>query len=336
MALRLVEILLPAGENRRLQQIVEEARPIGHWRQPAEDECQRTSVVVRAEQTESLLDALSAAFASYPEFRVVVLATEAVLPRPEEPKKEPEAPAPPEEGRTRSRISRHEIYEDVAQGAALTPVFLALTVISTVVACVGLMRSNVAVVIGAMVIAPLLGPNVAFALATTLWDRALLGLAARANGVGAGLAFVLSLVVGFFVAFDPSTPEIASRTQVGFSDVLLALASGIAGVLALTAGLPSSLIGVMVAVALLPPLATFGMLIGSAHFKLAGGALLLLVVNVVCVNLAGVVTFLVQGVRPRRGWVAERAARGARIAVALWVSALLAVLVWIFLGAPVS
>jgi uncharacterized hydrophobic protein (TIGR00341 family) len=336
MALRLVEIVLPAGENRRLQQIVEEARPIGHWRQPADDDCQRTSVLVRAEQTEALLDALSAAFASYSEFRVVVLATEALLPRPEEPKKAPEAPEPPQEGRTRSRISRHEIYEDVAQGAALTPVFLSLTVISTLVACVGLMRSNVAVVIGAMVIAPLLGPNVAFALATTLWDRALLALAARANGVGAGIAFVLSLAVGFFVVFDPSTPEIASRTQVGFADVLLALASGIAGVLALTAGLPSSLIGVMVAVALLPPLATFGLLIGSGHFHLAGGALLLLVVNVVCVNLAGVVTFLVQGVRPRRGWVAERAARGARIAVALWVSALLAVLVWIFLGAPVS
>ncbi len=335
MALRLVEIVLPAGEKRRLGQILEEVGPHGHWSQQAEGECHRTSVVVRAEDTERLLDALAAAFSSYPEFRAVVLATEAVLPRPEEPKKpEPETPAPPGEGRRPSRISRHEIYEDVSQGAALTPVFLALTAISTVVACVGLMRSNVAVVIGAMVIAPLLGPNVAFALATTLWDRALLLLAARANGVGAGLALLLSLGVGAFFAFDPSTPEIASRTQVGFADVLLALASGIAGVLALTTGLPASLIGVMVAVALLPPLATFGMLMGAGHFRPAGGALLLLVVNVVCVNLAGVVTFLVQGVRPRRGWVAERAARGARIAVAIWVSALLAVLVWIFLGVP--
>jgi uncharacterized membrane protein len=137
------------------------------------------------------------------------------------------------------------------------------------------------------------------------------------------------------VAFDPSTPEIASRTQVGFADVVLALASGVAGTLALTTGLPSSLIGVMVAVALLPPLASFGLLIAGGHFRAAGGALLLLVVNVVCVNLAGVLTFLVQGVRPRRGWVAERAARGARIAVALWLAALFAVLVWIFLGAPV-
>jgi uncharacterized hydrophobic protein (TIGR00341 family) len=335
MPLRLVEILLPAGERRRLQQILEAAHPLGSWSHPADDECQRTSVVVRAEGTEGLLDALSTAFSSYPEFRVVVLATEAVLPRPEEPKKEPEQEVPAVEGRGPARISRHEIYEDVAQGAALTPVFLALTVISTVVACVGLMRSNVAVVIGAMVIAPLLGPNVAFALATTLWDRALLVLAARANGVGAGLALAVSLLVGLFVAFDPTTPEIASRTQVGFADVVLALASGVAGTLALTTGLPSSLIGVMVAVALLPPLASFGLLIAGGHFRAAGGALLLLLVNVVCVNLAGVLTFLVQGVRPRRGWVAERAARGARIAVALWLGALLAVLVWIFLGAPV-
>ncbi|MEN8159638.1 MAG: hypothetical protein ABFS41_06180 [Myxococcota bacterium] len=82
MALRLVEILLPAGLKDRLQPIVEEAAPLGHWSQPTDDGRLRTSVVVQAEDTERLLDALSAAFAFFPEFRAVVLATEATLPRP--------------------------------------------------------------------------------------------------------------------------------------------------------------------------------------------------------------------------------------------------------------
>lgn len=333
MALRLIEIVLPVGERNRLQGIIDEVGSAGQWGHAEVDAGFRTSVLVQAEDAERLLDALSAAFTAHPTFRAVVLEPEAVLPPSEPPPKTPTVDGEPG-GRRANRISRHEIYEDVRRGATLTPVFLALTAISTVVACVGLMRSNVAIVIGAMVIAPLLGPNVALALATTLWDRSLLLLALRANGVGAGFALLLSLAVGFLIAFDPQSPEIVSRTQVGVADLVLALASGIAGVLALTTGAPASLIGVMVAVALLPPLATFGMLLGAGHPRAAGGALLLLVVNIVCVNLAGVVTFLVQGVRPRRGWVAERAARGARIAVALWLCALLATLVWILLGAP--
>jgi uncharacterized membrane protein len=81
-----------------------------------------------------------------------------------------------------------------------------------------------------------------------------------------------------------------------------------------------------VAVALLPPLVVCGMLLGSEFTGRAFSAALLVLVNVICVNLAGVITFLAQGVRPRSWWEAERAKKATRIAIALWV-ALLAVLV---------
>jgi len=86
----------------------------------------------------------------------------------------------------------------------------------------------------------------------------------------------------------------------------------------------------MVAVALLPPLVTAGLRVAVGGGAGAGGALLLLMTNVICVNLAAVVTFLVRGVGPRTWWEADKARRATRKAVLLWGALLvvLAVIVW--------
>ncbi len=206
-----------------------------------------------------------------------------------------------------------------------------MVIISSIVASIGILNGNIAVIIGAMVIAPLLGPNVALALATTLGDLELLKNCIKSNLTGIIAALIFSLVLGFLLN-DRLTintdlkefyPELYSRTQVGMGDIALALASGSAGALSFTMGLPSALIGVMVAVALLPPLVTFGMLIGAGLIEPAIGAVLLLSVNIICVNLAGVATFLFQGVRPRTWWEASRAKRSSRIAILIWTALLL-------------
>ena len=113
-------------------------------------------------------------------------------------------------------------------------------------------------------------------------------------------------------------PRLNVATHLGFSDLILALAAGTAGTLAFTSELPGAVIGVMVAVALMPPLVAFGMLLGAGEAALALGALMLTAANVICVNLAGVATFLVQGVEPRTWWEAEKAKRATRRATALW------------------
>jgi len=199
-------------------------------------------------------------------------------------------------------------------------------VISTVVAGIGLVRNDVAVIIGAMVIAPLLGPNMALALATALGDRELIRRSLLANLIGCVAAFALSMVLGLVFTVDAELPAIASRTEISMQHVLLALAAGCAGALALTRGAPAALVGVMVAVALLPPLAACGMLIGSGQTKLAWGAGLLVLVNVISVNLTGVLTFVVQGIRPRSWWEAKKAKRATWTAIGLW-TALLATMI---------
>jgi uncharacterized hydrophobic protein (TIGR00341 family) len=188
-------------------------------------------------------------------------------------------------------------------------------VLSTIVVAIGLLRDNPAVIIGAMVIAPLLGPNVALALATTLSEPKLAQLGLRSNAIGFVIALAITILLGLLAPVVPMTDEITLRTGVHWSDILLALAAGSAGALALTTGVPTALVGVMVAVALLPPTAVVGLLLGSGQLQGAASAALLLLTNVICVNLSATVTFRVQGIQPRTWWQAEKARRASRIAV---------------------
>jgi uncharacterized hydrophobic protein (TIGR00341 family) len=290
-------------------------------------------ILLDAEQSETVLDLLEKRYTGGEGNRVVVLPVEATLPRAQaEP--EPEATATLEQSQLEekppARIGREELYEDIKNGARLSRVYMAMVVLSTVVAAIGLKHNSVTVIIGAMVIAPLLGPNVASSLAVTLGDLSLLrqGLLTGLAGVAAALA--LSMPLGVLLDVDPTLSEIASRMRVGLGDIAVALASGSAGALAFTTGVSATLIGVMVAVALLPPLVTSGLLLGGGHPTLAIGAFSLFLVNLICVNLAGVTTFLVQGIKPTSWWEKDRAVKATRIAVALSV-VLLAVLVGMIL-----
>lgn len=333
MAVRLIRISVPEEAGGDLEDLLaeEEADRVGVWR--GQGGRAVADVLVPAEDAESFMDRLEGRFGAAEGFRLVVLETEAVLPRPEE-KEEPEAAeeAEDEPGRFRDRISREELYTDVTEGLRVSPTFLAMAGLSAVVASVGLLRNDVAVIIGAMVIAPLLRPNVGLALAATLADRKLAWKATLANAGGSGLSLALAVGIGLFLEVDPSIPAIASRSVIDYQSLVLALAAGAAGTLAFTRGLAGAVIGVMVAVALLPPLASAGLLLGAGHLRPAVGAFLLTAGNLVSINLAGVVTFLLQGVRPRTWWEVERAKKAALRAAAVWLALLLALLGIIALG----
>jgi len=126
------------------------------------------------------------------------------------------------------------------------------------------------------------------------------------------------------------SPEILVRTDVDLGGVVLGLASGAAAVLSLTGGLSSTLVGVMVAVAILPPTATIGMMLGAGRWEEALGALLLLTVNIVCVLLSAKLVFLLKGVRPRSWTERNRAKQSNAIYLALW-AVLLVILVVVIL-----
>jgi uncharacterized hydrophobic protein (TIGR00341 family) len=323
-----MQIYLPQSSDGNLDDLLEGRKILGRWRDTDADQMV-LHLLVPAEETEPIMDRFEEKFSAVEGFHVILFPVEAVLPRPEVKPKEKESPAADEEKeKDRDRISREELYNEVTETLGITRVYLGMIVLSSIVAAVGLLRDDVAVIIGAMVIAPLLGPNVAMSLGTTLGDMELLRRAAVTNVVGILAAFAFAVLVGIVFTVNADIPAIASRTQVGFGDILLALAAGAAGTLAFTRGVAGAVIGVMVAVALMPPLVVCGMLLGAGHFGSAFGAFLLLAANLVCINLAGVGIFLLQGVRPRSWWESERAKKATWKAVLLW-AVLLAVLVFV-------
>jgi uncharacterized hydrophobic protein (TIGR00341 family) len=326
MALRLLEIVVPEEATGEALTIVEQAKVTNFWLTCSCENRSILKMILTAEKTESMLDTFEKKYGHLEDFHMILLPLEASYPSTKEIEEKAAESKEEEEGKKKReplRVSRQELYHDVFDSSKLTNTYMIMIVLSAVVAAIGLVKDNVAVIIGAMVIAPLLGPNVALSFATTIGDAELGRSALKTNITGILIAFAVSLILGFFLVIDSSTGEIASRTVVSYGDMALALASGVAAALSITTGAPAVLIGVMVAVALMPPLATFGLLLGSGNVNLASGALELVAVNMICINLAGVVTFLVQGVRPLNWWEASKAKKATRYAIIIWVSLLI-------------
>ena len=295
--MKIIEVVAEASHEDTIQGLAEQ-QEVEIWWGPENPDGRKTArLLVPDDRRQLVIDALQSLLGGSEDARILIIPVEAALPRP----KQEEAPPAP-------RLSREELYAQLGRGSRVDGNFLTLVFLSTIVAAIGLLEDNVAVVIGAMVIAPLLGPNLALALGTALGDIDLIRDAMKANIVGIGLAFGLSIAIGLLWPASVASEEILSRTWAGIDSIVLALASGAAGVLSLTSGLPAVLVGVMVAVALLPPTAASGILLGAGETALALDAALLLAVNIVCVNLSAKLVFLWRGVRPRT-WLEKRKAR---------------------------
>lgn len=329
MALRLVDIYHPDTDD-ALEVPDDTYNVLGHWTYAIDEEQRVDRVLLEVEETESFLDWVDQTVAT--EYRVVLQSVKATLPQPEVEDDDEEEATEEQKDVSVGRVGRTELYEYARGATDVSSYYYALTALSVVVAAGGMLRDQTAVVIGAMVIAPLIGPNLALALGTTLGDLDLLGRAVWANLTGVGLALAGALGLGTLVMVDPATGELAARTVIGPIDIALAGAAGAAGALAVTRGGATGLVGVMVAVALLPPLVATGLLFGAGYPQSAVQAGLLTVTNVVSLNLAAVCTFLALGVRPRDWRDVEKARTSTYIALALWGGALLllAVILWLF------
>lgn len=317
-------MFLPEGRTADVNELLEGHDVLGVWRDANVDSKYVVHMLVQAEQTEPIMDRFEQHFGHKNGFHVVVFPVEAVLPRRKVEDEDAgalptELPEDENDAGKWLRVSREELYNEVTASLGVDRVFVAMVALSATVAAFGLLRDDVAVIIGAMVIAPLLGPNVAMSLAVTLGDIGLLRRAAVTNLVGVLTALGVSLIYGLIFTVNQEVPAIASRTQVDLGHIALALGAGAAGSLAYTRGMAGAVIGVMVAVALVPPLVVFGLLLGAGAFSAAWGAMLLTVVNVISINLAGTVTFAIQGVRPREWSKAERAKKATYRALILWL-----------------
>ncbi len=292
MGFRLIEIILPTEKKEETEQLLKEFDVNDYEYSKSSETHLEFRVVVEQDKSEDLLENLQKRYSNLKNFKIIIIPVEAVIPLHEKSEKTKQ------KNNQEGRISREEIYTKVSEMSELSNIYLILAAASALVASIGLLNDDVAVIIGAMIITPLIGPSIGLALANVMGNKEFAYKAIKTNLIGILIATIISIVMGTLFTVDSQNPSIVLRTDVARGSFFLALASGLAGSLAVTSGLTSTFVGVMIAVALLPPLAAFGLLVGSGNYVLALGALLLFSVNFVCINLTATISFMMQKIEP--------------------------------------
>ena len=186
-------------------------------------------------------------------------------------------------------LDRSLILASVARDARLDKKFLLLIILAAMIATLGLLQSSTAVVIGAMLVSPLMGPimGIGFGLATletNLIRRSLVTLAA-----GTAVAILVAMLIIWLSPIKDVTPELRARTQPTLLDLGVAVVGGIAGVYAIMRKLSGVMVGVAIATALVPPLSTVGFGLVTGRFDFAMGAALLFLTNTLAIAFAATI-----------------------------------------------
>ena len=199
----------------------------------------------------------------------------------------------------RRGVDHDEVAGAVYANGGLAGRYLIMTFISAAIAILGLMLSSPAVVIGAMLMSPMMGPIVALGFSLTLLDWAELKQSMTALAIGFGLALLVAVLLTVLSPLKEPTAEILARTRPNFFDLLIAIFSGVAGAYAVIKQRGETIIGVAIATALMPPVATVGFGLGTGDLRVAGGAFFLFMTNLVAIALAATLTATFYGFRPR-------------------------------------
>lgn len=177
--------------------------------------------------------------------------------------------------------------------------FAMLLLLSTIIATYGVLKDSTATVIGAMIIAPLMVPIVATAAALVMGDlnragKALMVVVVGVTGVVL-VAFVCGVIHPIFISFTTNS-QITGRVSPSLGDLIVALASGVAGAFAVSRDdVADSLPGVAISISLVPPLAVSGISLSHGEFLAASGSFLLFITNFFSILLAGGLTFVFLG-----------------------------------------
>jgi len=185
------------------------------------------------------------------------------------------------------------IYRNILNGSKPEARFYFLVAASTVIASLGLIMNSTAVVIGAMLVAPLMTPIFGIALALVRGNAILLGRAMTAEILGVCLTIVIAACIGLLMPELEASDEMLSRTRPNLLDLLVALFAGLAGAYALVdEKLSPALPGVAISTAIVPPLANCGLCLSLRAYEGASGSFLLFFANFLSILLVASGVFL--------------------------------------------
>lgn len=192
-----------------------------------------------------------------------------------------------------------DLFKILRESARSSPNYVVMMILSVIIATFGLFLSSAAVIIGAMVIAPLMAPITSLSMSVLRRDMPLLKTSSLTILTGTGLALATSSFLAMIIPIEKVTAEMAGRLQPNLLDLGIAIASGAAGAYAhARESRMQSMPGVAIAVALVPPLSVAGIGLGWMDWSVFSGAMLLFLTNLFGISIASSLTFLVLGYSP--------------------------------------
>lgn len=200
-----------------------------------------------------------------------------------------------------SGANKAEISKRILEGVETAKIYWLEVILAALIATFGLLQNSVAVIIGAMLIAPLLRPIQGLAYGIVIGRASLFWQASKILILSIILSIGIPIIVLYFIPTAETTPEILGRTQPNLFDLLIAVFSAVIAILAHAhKRLYESVAGVAMATALMPPLVVIGLQIAWGNFDLAWGATLLFMTNLVAILVVGAVLFIFYGFNPHR------------------------------------
>lgn len=194
-----------------------------------------------------------------------------------------------------------DVYTEAYEARRFDLVYFSMMVFSCLIALMGLLLNSPAVIIGAMLISPLMGPILACGLGLTTADWLLGKKALRNLALSISEVVVIAIIATHLSPLRAPTPEIMARTNPNLMDLLIAFFSGLAGTVALASRktIFTILPGVAIATAVMPPLAIVGYGVATHQWAISGGAFMLFFTNLTAIVLSASLVFLVAGLRPQ-------------------------------------
>lgn len=194
-----------------------------------------------------------------------------------------------------------EARKKIRENSTVDATFFLMNGLATVIAAYGLLGDNATSVIGAMIVATMIWKVNGVSLALVEGDAKLLGRSLAGFSTGALLVLSISVAIGFMHREIPLSHEILARTHPTLLDLSVAFFSGAAGTVAIISpGMSAALVGIAISTAIVPPMAAAGLLIARGSWHLAGGAGMLVLVNIVAIQLATSLVLWVCGVTTLR------------------------------------
>lgn len=195
-------------------------------------------------------------------------------------------------------IDHKQVRLNIQADALPSKTFFIMNALAAIIAGYGLLADSVAVVIGAMLVAMMLGPISGIALAFIDNRWILFRTAFTTLVLGVAMIYSIGFMLGLININLPITQEILSRTQPTIMDLMIALAGGAAGAFAaVSPRLSVAVVGVAVATALVPPLVASGILLAHMEWKNAGNAFILALTNIVAIQVSSSLVLWLTGFR---------------------------------------